>query len=82
MIAGNIILETTTITFNVDYKNNMVTYTVMDDFEGERIEETFTVPQYDFLAALSIAIHNDGEPNMEKDYPIAEKLMGKIRWIP
>ena len=82
MIAGTIILELTTIIYKVDQTNNTVTYTVTDDFGVEHIEETFTVPQYDFFAALAIAIHNDGEPNMAKDYPIAEKLMGKIRWIP
>lgn len=80
MIAGTIVLEDHTISFNVNYNDNTCTYTVIDAIEG--ISETFTVPQDNFFKALAIAVHNDGMPNVDLDYPDAESIMGKIRWIP
>lgn len=80
MISGSITLEDVTVAFHVNDRGNTVTYTVMDTFS--HIAETKTVPQDKFFKALAIAIHNDGMPNYELDYPDAESIMGNIRWIP
>jgi hypothetical protein len=80
MISGTIILEDTSITFVIDPQHNTATYTVCDTFAG--LTEHFTVPQAHFLAALSIAIHNDGQTDYDKDLILAESIMGEIRWIP
>lgn len=80
MIYGNIRLEDTIIDFTVNYSDNTVHYSVVDILAGER--ESFIVPQDKFFKALAIAVHNDGTPDYEKDYPDAESIMGKIRWIP
>lgn len=80
MIYGHIILEDHEISFRVNYDDNTCTYTVID--RTENIEETFTVEQHKFFKALAIAVHNDGMPDYQIDYPDAESIMGKIRWIP
>lgn len=80
MINGHIILEDHEISFRVNYDDNTCTYTVIDRMKN--LKETFTVPQEKFFKALSIAIHNDGMPDYQIDYPDAESIMGKIRWIP
>jgi len=87
MIAGTIVLEDVALTFTcrtivaTDGSERLVaTYTVTDLPTGET--ETLEVPQADFLAALAIALHNDGTPDWQKDYPAAETVMGNIRWIP
>ena len=82
MIRGTFVLEDIIIEFRQsDTVENTVNYMVIDTFNLE-IEEFIDVPSHAFYKALSIAIHNDGEPNYIADYPDAEKIMGKIRWIP
>jgi hypothetical protein len=83
MIAGTIILEDLTLVFtNTD--EGQVTYTVCDTASGRAM--TIVCDQPAFFAALSIAVHNDGSPNVERDYPAAESVMPKgantLRWIP
>lgn len=83
MIAGTLILEDMALTFACVTGPDdalRVTFTVADAATGQ--SETRTVPQADFLAALSIAVHNDGMPDANRDYPAAESVMGAIRWIP
>ena len=80
MIQGVITLEDITISFVVFHKTNTVYYTVTDT--STDTVESFEVPQDKFFKALSIAVHNDGTPEYMKDYPDAESIMGKIRWIP
>ncbi len=80
MIAGNIILEDHSLNFNVNYNDNTCTFTIIDNGAGR--QETFTVPQEKFFKALAIAVHNDGMPDYKLDYPDAESIMGRIRWIP
>ena len=80
MIAGNIILEDTQINFTVDYITNTVSFTVSDTLLGR--SESKVVPQDKFFKALAIAVHNDGMPDYNLDYPDAESIMGEIRWIP
>ena len=81
-IWGEINLEDIKIDFAVDHTNNTVMYKVWEWSEKGLKEETFTVPQAKFFKALAIAVHNDGMPDAEKDYPDAESIMGEIRWIP
>lgn len=78
MIKGTITLEDITIDFEVN--NGMATYVVEDAVEDVR--EELIAPQDAFFKALAIAVHSDGMPNYEKDYPDAESIMHKIRWIP
>ena len=80
MISGNIMLEDQEISFMYNANKLTVTYTVRDYFH--KTEETLTVPSRNFFSALAIAVHNDGMPDWKKDYPDAEKAIGKIRWIP
>lgn len=79
MIAGTVYLEETTITFFAN-RDCTVTYTVEDG--KTNMAETLNVPQDKFFKALAIAVHNDGMPEWEKDYPDAESIQGNIRWIP
>ena len=79
MIKGSITLEDIVISFENDDTGN-VTFEVSEPFDGT--SEQFTVPQDKFFKALAIAVHNDGMPNADLDYPDAESIMGKIRWIP
>ena len=72
MIAGTIILEDRQIVFTLFPENQAVTYTVADGLSGR--QATLTVPAPAFLAALGIALHNDCEPNWERDYPAAESV--------
>lgn len=81
MIAGTIILETTIINF-VQVRDDSLSMSVnVSDTESGEIEDLI-IPQHKFLKALSIAVHNDGMPDYKTDYPDAESVMGKIRWIP
>lgn len=80
MIAGKIFLEDHEIVFAYNHKNNTVQYTVTDHYSKE--VESLEVPANKFFAALSIAVHNDGMPDYRSDYPLAESIMGSIRWIP
>ena len=82
MIAGTIILEDTCLTF-IHNNNNTVSYTVVDNLINR--SEKMVVDSEDFFCALAIAIHHDGEPNIEKDYDKAVKAMPtdtQLRWIP
>lgn len=83
-IFGDITLEDTRIIFEQNMRDNTVNFRVYDRSpDGKTISEQFRdIPQAKFFAALSIAIHNDGMPDAVKDYPDAESIMGKIRWIP
>jgi hypothetical protein len=78
-LSGTINLETITIHW-VCTEGLKCYYSVFDYDTGET--ENHIAEQYDFLAALSIAAHNSGMPDFRQDYPIAEKLQHKIRWIP
>ena len=80
MICGNIIMEDTSISFQHNQETGEVTFTVIDALIGK--SETKTVPQDKFFKALAIAVHNDGMPDYNVDYPDAESVMGDIRWIP
>lgn len=80
-IHGSITLEDTSIVFRA--QDLTVKYTVKDSVTNEC--ETRTVPQAAFFAALSIAVHSDGEPDAERDYPLAESVQPsnkRLRWIP
>jgi hypothetical protein len=78
-LSGTVNLETITIHW-VCTEGLKCYYSVFDYDTGET--ENHIVEQYDFLAALSIAIHNSGMPDYRVDYPIAESIQGVIRWIP
>ena len=87
MIAGTLVLEDLTITFTTHQRDggggHTATYTVGDPITG--MQATRTVPMKDFMAALSIAVHQDGEPDAARDYPAAESLQPEefnLRWIP
>lgn len=84
MIAGTIVLEDITLVFAQCEVEGMVRYTVCDSMTGQ--VATVTCPQPAFFAALSIAVHNDGAPDVERDYPAAESVMPEgapgLRWIP
>lgn len=91
MIAGTIILEDVTITFSqvstkgTGNKELRMRYTVADSVSGDHAH--LECDQAAFLAALAIAVHNDGDPNAERDYPAAESVMPvslnkALRWIP
>ena len=80
MIAGTLVIEDCVLTFSIN--SNEATYTVADHKNGQ---ETRTVPAKAFMSALAIAVHWDGEPNAEQDYPEAESVQPldkKLRWIP
>ena len=79
MIYGTIVLVDIAIQFTC-IANQLASVQIMNTFTGA--SESYTCPQADFLAALSIAVHNDGEPDYQKDYPAAESAMRTIRWIP
>jgi len=79
MFCGTLVMEDTTLTFNMNV-DLIVRYTVCDSITGEN--ETFEVPQDKFFKALAIAVHNDGMPDWKTDYADAESIQGKIRWIP
>ena len=82
MFAGQIIMEDQTISF-VRTANNMVDFTITEmNPKGFMVSETKTVNAARFMKALSIAVHNDGTPDYNADYPDAESIMGDIRWIP
>ena len=81
MIKGTVVLEDIKIEFEVG-KGNVI-YTVTDLFD--RCQKTVITPQDRFFKALAIAVHNDGMPEWEKDYPDAELAMPNermLRWIP
>ena len=78
MINGTITLEDITIQFYQKEDSTIVNWTITC---GEQVE----VKQAEgllFFAALSIAVHNDAMPDYRADYPLAESIQGKIRWIP
>lgn len=76
-IFGKITLEDTTIEFKC-FDDNTAEWTISE----ENVTETLTGSGEKFMTALSIAVHWDGDPNAKRDYPLAEEIMGKIRWIP
>lgn len=85
MFKGTVVMEDHTIMFNeapVREEDNrpMMEVTVIDTFENK--SDTSVVPQDQFFKALAIAVHPDGMPDANKDYPEAEQAMGSIRWIP
>ena len=82
MIQGTIQLEDVRIQFHVNYEDNTVSYVVSEDLGNKLRTEKLIVPQAKFFKALAIAVHNDGMPDADVDYPDAESIMGEIRWIP
>lgn len=86
MFRGNIQLEDHIIDWHESAVNpGSFVVTVIDLFPGADqapVSETYEVDQTAFFKALAIAVHPDGTPDAEKDYPEAESAMGSIRWIP
>lgn len=80
MLAGTVILEDVTIVFVVEQADANVTICERTGL-GENTEH-YTTNARDFMSALAIAVHYDGAPDADKDYPAAERAMGRIRWIP
>lgn len=60
MIAGTFIFETTSIQWNYSADTQKFVVRVQDSLSGT--EDTRSIPPDEFLAALSIALHPDGEP--------------------
>jgi hypothetical protein len=82
MIAGTVVLEDTTINFNVD-EDSLVYVSVTQLGKGNEVHhESYTCELPDFTKALAIAVHVDGMPNFSEDYTAAERAMRGIRWIP
>ena len=85
MISGMIVLEDHVIQF-ASQGDNTVTFTITEEGDARHNipsrTESGRCPQDAFLKALAIAVHNDGMPDAEADYPAAEAIMGTIRWIP
>ena len=57
----------------------------MTNPDGTQRTHSKTCPQEAFLKALAIAVHNDGMPDYNKDYPDAESVQPNnpdFRWIP
>ena len=82
MICGDITLEDVRIIFK-DTDKGTVRYTSIDVVGGGF--EELEVPTNKFYKALAIAVHIDGMPEYQKDYPDAEKVMPRhpgLRWIP
>ena len=82
MLTGTILLEHTRIIFT-NTENLEICYSVTD-IPTNKIA-IMTVPQDKFFKALAIAVHNDGMPDYEKDYPDAESIQPSdpvLRWIP
>jgi len=88
MFAGHITIEDHTISFYVEQRSadadkDMAHVTVADNGPEPFVrQETYWCSARDLMCALAIALHYDGEPNAERDYPAAERAQGKIRWIP
>lgn len=83
MIAGMIQLADLTLVFGPGSAEGMVRCSVCEGLTG--LTETAEHDQAAFLAALSIAVHNGGEPNAERDYRVAEMVQPKskkLRWVP
>lgn len=81
-IFGTLALENYRIQFSIDC-NDTASWTITDLYTGE--QESIRGENYEaskFMKALSIAVHYDGMPNGEVDYPDAESIMKSIRWIP
>lgn len=82
MFAGTLVMENTILVFT-EAEEGKIQYTVQDTLKWK--SAVLTVDGYSFFKAVAIAIHPDGEPNAEKDYPAAESVMpsdSKLRWIP
>ena len=83
-IRGDITLEDICIIFELNYRDNTVDLLLHECIHNRpiRTEHIHNIPAAAFFAALSIAVHNDGMPDYNADYPAAESIMGDIRWIP
>lgn len=83
-IHGKITLADMTLQFACD--NGECEYTVSFEVKpGHTSSTTRVVPQAAFLKALAIAVHNDGMPDYQADYPDAESVQPSAmdhRWIP
>ena len=84
-IFGNIVLEDLSISFYQAQppEDLMMMVKVIQETTGQ--VEHYCTPQAKFFKALSIAMHNDGTPNWETDYPDAEEAQPKnplLRFIP
>jgi len=83
-IHGSITLADMSLKFACD--NGQCEYTVTFEVApGHTSSTTRVVPQAAFLKALSIAVHNDGTPDYQADYPDAESVQpsdSNHRWIP
>lgn len=80
MISGTITLGDKDISFFVN-PTNTVDYRI-EDLPNNQVEHFTDIPMSKFFKALAIAVHADGTPDYQKDYPDAESIMGEIRWIP
>lgn len=70
-VQGVIQLADMLLEFQVGEGVAFYTVTLTDD-NGIQRTTSQTCPQDAFLKALAIAVHNDGTPNYETDYPDAE----------
>jgi hypothetical protein len=81
-ISGRIKMADIEIEFDSGNDDGTIAYTVGALGYGRA---SMVVPQAAFLKALAIAVHNDGMPDHEIDYPDAESVQPKdarYRWIP
>ena len=87
-IEGFIVLEDMTITFHQDNsqdEHEMRVRVSRTGGAGPDKAESYLVKQADFLKALAIAMHNDGTPDWQVDYPAAEDAQPadpELRFIP
>lgn len=79
-ICGNITLEDLNIEFVHNSETNKITAIITDEFKGK--SEVICVDSNKFMKALAISVHFEGEPDFKQDYPDAESVQGKVRWIP
>lgn len=80
MINGSILVDDQLITFSSNNITGRTQVSIKDLFIG--MSEHYETNSVDFSKALAIAVHWEGMPDNEKDYPAAERAQGTIRWIP
>ena len=84
MISGSLVLEDLTIQFEIINQDGCPSRAhVIVNGDGGSSDYYCDAPA--FLAALAIAVHNDGAPNWEEDYPLAESAQPgnpALRFIP
>ena len=81
-ISGKLVLEDTTIEFTLEQLGSTpsIAHVKVTD-AWSNTSESYIHDGAEFMAALAIAVHNDGTPDYVKDYPAAERAQRKFRWI-